>query len=164
MFKIRLLPIPSPFILHWQETATYALSSLHGVPWPVRHVRHQGKPPHILDHPFVHPRTAAWGVRPQHLLEVVDVDVVADDEEALDDGGRACGEEGARDMHAEVFRIGVQGGQEGGVDLQGRPDAVGLEGEKDVFDGKGMHAAVVQHFCCGEGADESVLREKKGGK
>ena len=51
----------------------------------MRHIRHYRQPPHILKREIVQPRPRPRAERPDDVFEIVDIDVVADEEDAVDE-------------------------------------------------------------------------------
>lgn len=89
-FRIRTLkihrnPISPPLILGRQQAIRHHLASPFPIPPSVRHIRHYWQPPYILKREIVQPRPRPRAERPNDVFEIVHIDVIADEEDAVDE-------------------------------------------------------------------------------
>lgn len=76
---------------------------------------------------LVHPRTAAGGERPQDILSVINVNVVADEHESVDGLSGFLVEDEVADPLPELGTVGLHTAEFGGVHAQSYPCDLGFK-------------------------------------
>lgn len=77
----------------------------------MRHIRHYRQPSHILKRKIVKPRPRSRAERPNDVFEIVHIDVVSDEKDAVDEHRGFGGEDQVPDLAAEGFGVGFQEGE-----------------------------------------------------
>lgn len=162
LFGVRLLkasriPELTCGIFHRQQGIRDDLSALPRLAVPVTHIWNERVSHDILVEILVEPRTAARAEGPRHVPEVLDVDVVAHEDEPVDHEA-ALGVEGdvahlARELPGGRLHLA----QLLRVHLQDHPRDLRLERGPRVLDGQPLGLEEESYLSCGQWADHGML-------
>ena len=98
----------------------------------MRHVWNKGEPAHIVEEDLVKVRSAACRESPHNILSVVDINVVAAEDQPVDGVAGLAVKDQVADLLGEFFRGGLHFPQLCGVDSQSDPGHLGLEWREGV--------------------------------
>lgn len=136
LLEARRFPVPARRILLGHQRIADHLAPPHGAVRTLSIVRNQREGPHIVKEGLVVLGTAAGAKGPHDILAIVDINVVAHEDEAVDGVARLVVEDQVADALAQRFAVRLQGAQRGGVDAQRYPGHLRLEGREGVGDGE----------------------------
>lgn len=157
ILEVASLPVLARRVFHRQQRITYNLASLDGIAVSIAHKGNESEAENLLEEDLVQVGTAAGGEGPQHVLVVVNVNVVAHEDEAVHGEAGLDVEDEVADLLCELLAGGLEGAELGGVDLEDGPGGVGEPGAGGLGDGEAGVLADLADPGGGEDSEHGVL-------
>lgn len=132
MLEIGWLPVSSGRILGGHEGIRDHLPTHGGGSIAMRHVRDKWEPPYVLEESFIETGTAACREGPHDILAIVDINVIADQDQPVDGVPSLVVEDHVPNPLGEFFRGRLHCAKPGRINTQGNPGHLGFEGGKGI--------------------------------
>lgn len=121
------------------------------------HEGNESEAENLLEEDLVQVGSAPSGEGPQHVLVVVNVNVLAHQDQAVHGEAGLDVEDEIADLLCELLAGRLEGAQLGGVDLEDGPGGVGEPGARSLDDGEAGVLADLADSSGGEESEHGVL-------
>lgn len=117
VLEVARLPVLARCEFHRQQRITHNLAALDGVTVSIAHEGNESEAENLLEEDLVQVGPASSGEGPQHVLVVVNVNVLAHQDQAVHGEAGLDVEDEVADLLCEFLAGRLEGAQLGGVDL-----------------------------------------------
>lgn len=157
IFKVSGLPVGTSSILDRQKSIANNFATLAGIESAMRVVRNQWESLDVVEEDLVIARTTACAECPHDIFEVVDVDIVAHQHDAVDRVADFVIEDQVANSFGKLLGRGLHLAEFCCVDLEGYPGDLEFKVGHCFGDGQAGFLTELANGRCGEGADHGVL-------
>lgn len=134
--KVCSLPVLTSGILCSKESIANNLAALEGIRITVAHVRDKLESLDIIEENLIGAGTTTSCKGPHDILFIIDVNVIADENETVDGKAGLLSKDNITDLFSKGFTIGLHSSQALSIDLESNPGGLADERSERIGDGE----------------------------